>query len=423
MKAIVKIGKDLGKKNKGKFSSHSSVYKENIAHFYMKAAKQIGLTEDFAQHLLEPEHSIETTHQICPKNPDGSKGKPVLFKGFRSIHKSYLKPSIGAFRMDQHFELEDYEAIAQFNSIRFAIGKIPMTGSGGGISLARKFRNNQDIVVSAIDTHVTELAMKNFLGPHIDVMMSDLNTGPFEMDQIARSYIQGVGNKAMTPLACVTGKSLDNSGIKLTANAKASGGLIVLERALNSKDYLKKFGISAGLKGKKVIFKGFGERNFKLANMLKKNGAIITGIYEQGHGIMSSNENGFNPNDVRSYFHETGRIQSFPQSIIDNEVFYQPCDILISSITGVENQFDEEKAKRLRCATFLEFSMGNLTPEADSMLNSMGVLVIPDVIALLGEPVASYIEYMVNTSMNIEYASLDKNVCSLIISVEDKICI
>lgn len=390
--------------------STQSVYKQNIEHYYMEASKEIGISKDFADLILKPEHSIETTHQIYQKDNNGKKGKALLFKGYRSIHKSYFKPSLGGFRMDQTFELEDYEAMAQFNSIRFAICKIPMTGSGGGISLAKKYRENETLVSDAIETFVTELGTKNFLGPHIDVNMTELNTGALEMDIIAKSYIQGVGNKAMSPMACATGKSPDKSGINLTINSKGAGAFTALDKIMSNKDFLSKYNITQGLKGKKIILNGFGERSKHLGILLKAQGAIITGIYEQGHGISSINAEGFDPLKVKSYHNEIGRIHGYPDSVQDDEVFFQPCDILISGITGITHQFSEEKAKQLRCGIFVENSMGVLTPDGDSMLNSMGVLVVPDVLSTLGEPVASYIEYMVNTSMNIEYASLDKNV-------------
>lgn len=110
-----------------------------------------------------------------------------MVKGFRSEHKAYFKPSLGGFRLDPNLSLQDYEAMSAYNSVKNAVCKIPMTGSGGGLSIGK-----HDLPLAALDksieTYVTEMGRRNFIGPHLDVYMPEITTEEREMDMIKKHY-------------------------------------------------------------------------------------------------------------------------------------------------------------------------------------------------------------------------------------------
>ena len=68
------------------------------------------------------------------------------------------------------------------------------------------------------------------------------------------------------------------------------------------------------------------------------------------------------------------------------------CDILIPA--ALENTVHEENAMRVRARVVAEAANGPLTPEADRILDSKGVFLIPDILCNAGGVTVSYFEWV-----------------------------
>ncbi len=67
------------------------------------------------------------------------------------------------------------------------------------------------------------------------------------------------------------------------------------------------------------------------------------------------------------------------------------CDLLIPA--AFENQITAENAPKIKAKTVLELANGPLTPEADEILFSKGIPVVPDILANSGGVTVSYFEW------------------------------
>lgn len=68
-----------------------------------------------------------------------------------------------------------------------------------------------------------ELAKKNFLSPALDVPAPDVNTGPREMSWMYDTYMKTIGHHDLNAQATVTGKPINQGGVKGRVEATGLG--------------------------------------------------------------------------------------------------------------------------------------------------------------------------------------------------------
>src|SRR5208337_152111 len=74
------------------------------------------------------------------------------------------------------------------------------------------------------------------------------------------------------------------------------------------------------------------------------------------------------------------------------ELLALECDILVPS--ALENMVNAENAGTVRARIVAEAANGPLTPEADRILQSKGIFVIPDILCNAGGVTVSYFEWV-----------------------------
>ena len=82
------------------------------------------------------------------------------------------------------------------------------------------------------------------------------------------------------------------------------------------------------------------------------------------------------------------------ESIEEQELWGVPCDVLVPA--ALEGAIDEREAAQVRAHLIAEAANGPCTPEADLVLATNGVTVIPDVLASAGGVTVSYFEWTQN---------------------------
>jgi glutamate dehydrogenase/leucine dehydrogenase len=108
------------------------------------------------------------------------------------------------------------------------------------------------------------------------------------------------------------------------------------------------------------------------------------------------NENGLDPAEVDAYKKEHGSLAGFPGArIVSNaELLLLDCDVLIPA--ALENQITAQNAHGIQAKLVLELANGPTTPEADDILFSRGIPVVPDILANAGGVVVSTFEWEQN---------------------------
>jgi glutamate dehydrogenase (NAD(P)+) len=130
---------------------------------------------------------------------------------------------------------------------------------------------------------------------------------------------------------------------------------------------------------------------------LQEHGAIIVGVAEFEGGLYS--KDGIDVVELKKYQRENNTIRNFPGTEfieVSNRLMEYPCDILVPA--ALENQITAENAPRIQAKIIGEGANGPTTPDAEKILRSKGVMVIPDVYLNAGGVTVSYFEWLKNLS-------------------------
>ncbi|TLN09787.1 glutamate dehydrogenase, partial [bacterium] len=82
------------------------------------------------------------------------------------------------------------------------------------------------------------------------------------------------------------------------------------------------------------------------------------------------------------------------ENITNDELLEIDCDVLIPA--AIENQITKDNASRIKAEVVVEAANGPTTPEATTILEDNGILIIPDIVANAGGVVVSYLEWVQN---------------------------
>jgi glutamate dehydrogenase (NAD(P)+) len=171
-------------------------------------------------------------------------------------------------------------------------------------------------------------------------------------------------------------------------------------------EQMKKLGLSTGIEGKRVVVQGLGNVGYHSAKFFQEAGAIIVGLAEYEGSI--GNPTGLDVDAVVAHRKGSGSILNFPgaTNLATNTTALElDCDILIPA--ALENVINGENAPRIKAKIVGEAANGPLTPDADDILTSKGVLVIPDMYLNAGGVTVSYFEWLKNLS-HVRYGRLEK---------------
>ena len=149
--------------------------------------------------------------------------------------------------------------------------------------------------------------------------------------------------------------------------------------------------LGLNLQGARIAVQGFGNVGSVAAELFAEAGAKIVAV--QDHTGTIYNPNGLDMNLLLPQSRARGVAGFAGAEAIANEEFWDlPVDILIPA--ALEGQITAARAQRLKARLVLEGANGPTVPEADDILASRGVLVVPDVICNAGGVTVSYFEWV-----------------------------
>jgi len=264
-----------------------------------------------------------------------------------------------------------------------AVVDIPLGGSKGGIICNPRELSDSE------QERLARAYMRAFVGvfgSDKDVPAPDVNTTPQimawmldEYETITRRHEPGI----------ITGKPLPLGGSQGRLDATARGGMIVLNEAAKK--------MELNLKNNTMALQGFGNVG-RYGGLLAQDmlGLKVLAVGDEHGGIY--NENGIDMKALAQQYDKTRSVVDLPETQpISNEDILQ-LDITVLVPAALENVITKDNANQIKAKIVLELANGPTTPEADEILESKNVFVIPDFLANAGGVTVSYFEQVQNSS-------------------------
>jgi len=128
------------------------------------------------------------------------------------------------------------------------------------------------------------------------------------------------------------------------------------------------------------------------ARLLHEAGYKVVAMSDIFGGIY--NPEGIDVPAALKHLQTTRSLQEFPnvEQVSNSELLELDCDVLAPCAT--ENQIASKNADRIKCRILAEGANGPTTANADKILHSKGVFVIPDILANAGGVTVSYFEWV-----------------------------
>lgn len=317
-----------------------------------------------------------------------------LITGWRAEHSHHKLPVKGGIRYSEHANEEEVIALATLMTYKCAIVDVPFGGAKGAVKINPKNYTVQELE-KITRRYTAELIKKNFIGPGIDVPAPDYGTGAREMAWIADTY-QAFHPSQIDSMACVTGKSVSQGGIRGRLEATGRGLYIGLREAVSIEEDMSRIGLTTGLNGKRIVVQGLGNVGYHAAKYCVEGGCVLIAIAEYDGAIYKAD--GLNPDAVVQHRKETGSILNFPgaTNLSTAEALELECDILIPA--ALEDQITEENAPRIRAKLIAEGANGPVTANAQQILFEKGIMILPDIYLNAGGVTVSYFEWLKNLS-------------------------
>jgi glutamate dehydrogenase (NAD(P)+) len=335
------------------------------------------------------------------KRDDGS---IQVIEAWRAEHSQHKLPTKGGIRFSTGVTEDEVMALAALMTFKCSVVDVPFGGAKGGIRIDRR-DYSADELERITRRYTYELIKKRFIGPGIDVPAPDYGTGPAEMAWIVDTY-KSMSNGEQNPEACVTGKPIEQEGIRGRLDATGRGVFYGVREVCNSEEEMKPLGLQPGLSGKRVVVQGLGNVGYHAARHLADGGAILVGLAEYEGAI--ANPDGLDLEAVVQHRKETGSILGFPGGTDlprNIDALELDCEILIPA--ALENQITGENAPRIQAKIIGEAANGPTTAKADAILLERGVRVLPDLYLNAGGVTVSYFEWLKNLS-HVRFGRMEK---------------
>jgi len=342
---------------------------------FERAANFLDLDPWVYQRLKHPERELTVHLALTLDN-----GVAETFTGFRVQHSRVRGPAKGGIRYSPKASLCECKALASWMTWKCAVLDLPF-GGGKGAIICDPLKMSENELRKLTKEYT--FAIRDIIGPYLDIPAPDMFTNAQTMAWIADAYSQGQGY--LEP-AVVTGKPVNLWGSLGRAMATGTGLFFVLEETCKH--------LKTPLGGKTVAILGFGNVGSSIGKLVHQAGCRITAVTDMFGGIRS--DKGIDPFELEKQVAQTGSVVNFPRTeAIDNDgLIALNCDLLIPA--AMEGQIHRDNADTIKARIVLEGANGPTTLEADEILKEKKVLIAPDILANAGGVTVSYLEWVQN---------------------------
>jgi Glutamate dehydrogenase/leucine dehydrogenase len=335
----------------------------------------LGLSPEEMESLSTPERVIQVKVQVV-----GPDGRVKTFIGWRSQHNSALGPYKGGVRYHPNVTQDEVIALSMMMTWKNSLLQLPYGGGKGGIRVDPSKLTRSEL--EQLSRNYVEKLHK-YLGSEVDVPAPDLNTNSQTMAWFLDEYTKLSGRM---DFAAFTGKPFEVGGIQ-TRNYSTGLGVAAVAKMAASK-------LLGGIEGRTVIIQGFGNVGSFAAKFLQEMGATVIGVSDVKGGVIDPN--GIDYERAMAVEKEKGTVAEYPtgRKVTNEQLLVSECDILIPA--AIENVIHKGNAGQVKAKLIVEAANGPLTADADLVMKSRGIPVVPDILANSGGVVGSYVEWANN---------------------------
>ena len=210
-----------------------------------------------------------------------------------------------------------------------------------------------------------------FLGPDSDVPAPDVNTNERVMAWVMDTYSMQVRH---TVTAITTGKPVVMGGSLGRREATGRGCMITTRSALER--------LKIPLKGARVAVQGFGNVGSIAAMLMEQQGMNVIAVSDHSGGIFDPK--GLDVKDLMGWTAQHRSLDGYPKGerISNADLLISDCEVLVPA--ALENQITADNAGQVKAKVICEGANGPTAAAADTILESNGVFVIPDILANAG---------------------------------------
>lgn len=342
--------------------------------YFEKAAHLLHLSPWSIQQLLTPHRQIKVECNITRDD-----GTVATYEGYRIQHDNSRGPMKGGIRYHPHVDAAEVNTLAALMTWKTAVVNLPFGGAKGGIAV-----DPGQLSRSELQRLTRNFVQKvhDVIGPNVDIPAPDLGTNSETMGWIADEYAKFHG---WSP-AVVTGKPLEAGGSPGRDSATGFGLLHVAESLLA--------GAGERLHDLRFAVQGFGNVGSWAARLLHRSGGRIVAVSDLSGAVQCAD--GLDIPSLVAWVGQHGGVAGFPcgRAFPNDDIFAVDCDVLIPAALG--DVLHRDNASVVRARYIIEGANHPTTPEADCILATKGVTVLPDIFANAGGVIVSYFEWVQN---------------------------
>lgn len=343
--------------------------------YFNQAADQLKMPEWMRKLLITPKR--EVTVQVAFERDNGNI-ETVL--GYRVQHDNSRGPMKGGLRYHPSVDLDEVRALASLMTWKTAVVELPYGGAKGGIAIDPKTLSNKEIE-RMTRSFVDEI--HEIVGPDTDIPAPDMGTNYQVMSWFRNQWEKYHG---FNP-AVITGKPVEEYGAKGREEATGRGvGILAVK-------FLKRINVRPDQC--RTAIQGFGNVGSHASKFLFESTFPVVAVSDISGTFY--NPKGLNIPEMFSYSLKNGnRLEGYTgaEKLPGEALLELDVDLLIPAALG--DVVTKENAGKVRAKSIIEAANGPVDPEADAILASKRITILPDILANAGGVTVSYFEWVQN---------------------------
>jgi glutamate dehydrogenase (NADP+) len=335
------------------------------------------VSEETLARLRVPRSSLKVS---IPVRMDD--GQLEVFRGYRVRYDSTRGPAKGRIRFHPDVDVAEVTTLAFWMTFKTALLDLPFGGAKGGVTVDPKRLSSAELERLSRGYIA---AVADAIGPDTDVPAPDVATDELVMGWMVDEYAKI--RRQHVP-AVITGKPLALGGIPGRSSATSDGAFHVI-RQLRDR-------LLADVSDPSVAIQGFGNAGAQLAATLAEHGYRVVAVSDSSAAV--HDPDGLDIEELRRHKAATGSLVDAPggSELEPEKLLASEVDLLVPA--ALEGAIHADNASDVRARVIVEVANGPVTSEADTILDELEVVVVPDILANAGGVTVSWFEWVQNRS-------------------------